>query len=162
LNIELEGLENKLLMSHYNIFKLNGGKIFVFDVEDLLKTADKMCKKADGEDGSKEGGIVKLEPEATSTTLKATSDESTVTTELATTQNSEPPTSATTQMEAISPITNIVEPNDGQKDNGGCFERIPGHSLRGTAAGLERGVSMAECECLCANSLFVSLSNDLI
>jgi hypothetical protein len=126
-------------------------------IEDLLKTADKMCKKAEAEkDDGKESGIVKLEPEATSTTLQAASEESTVMTELATTENSEPSSIATTQIEIIS-STNIAEPNDGQKDNGGCFERIPGHSLRGTAAGLERGVSMAECECLCANSLFVSL-----
>uniref|UniRef100_A0A183BNL9 PDZ domain-containing protein n=1 Tax=Globodera pallida TaxID=36090 RepID=A0A183BNL9_GLOPA len=41
----------------------------------------------------------------------------------------------------------------GVNEVGACFEHIAGFAMRGTAAGLERAVSLEQCECLCANSL---------
>lgn len=39
----------------------------------------------------------------------------------------------------------------------GCFEIIDGYIMNNTAGGLERGVSLEECQCFCVNSLLVFL-----
>uniref|UniRef100_A0A915CPG8 Apple domain-containing protein n=1 Tax=Ditylenchus dipsaci TaxID=166011 RepID=A0A915CPG8_9BILA len=41
----------------------------------------------------------------------------------------------------------------------GCFEIIEGYTMNNTAGGLERDVSMEECQCFCANSFHSTSSN---
>lgn len=65
-----------------------------------------------------------------------------------------------TEFKTIPTITTIVStttqfPEDVSARVDKCFEVIDGYIMNNTAGGLERDVSLEECECFCVNSLYV-------
>lgn len=75
-------------------------------------------------------------------TLTGSSAQTTTTVSNSTTENS-------TQTINASSSTVSAAIHGGVKD---CFEQIDGYMMSSTAGGLERGMTMRECQCLCANS----------
>uniref|UniRef100_A0A914HW78 Apple domain-containing protein n=1 Tax=Globodera rostochiensis TaxID=31243 RepID=A0A914HW78_GLORO len=61
--------------------------------------------------------------------------------------------SSTSSSSSSSVVPLFAHSTGGVTEVGACFEHIAGFAMRGTAAGLERAVSLEQCECLCANSL---------
>ncbi|KAL3091119.1 hypothetical protein niasHT_022828 [Heterodera trifolii] len=61
--------------------------------------------------------------------------------------------SSSSPSSAVTSSTDLSSLINANRHVNGCFEHIAGFAMRGTAAGLERAVTLEQCECLCANSL---------
>ncbi|CAJ0947239.1 unnamed protein product, partial [Mesorhabditis belari] len=91
----------------------------------------------------------------TTTTAKAiesTIASTTASTTLSTTTLTTPETSTTVKPADVD--NDLLEKREEPKlgSQVGCFEVIPGHLMLSSAGGLEQGISLEECMCICANS----------